>query len=228
MNTIIKHSTICGIILLSTLSLLSSCSKQKESKPEATATATDSLPVMVMRIQQCSRLYSAEYRVHKIVTASDVKRLQGTFLGQQYDLRLPATERQIAIPMDAVLKGYVDMSTINEDNVIRHGDKIEIILPDPKVVMTSSKIDHKGINEHTSLFSSHYTDKEMAQMEQKGRAAILADIPKMDIIDNTQQNAARNIIPIIMQMGYKEENITITFRKDFNSNNLQRIIETPR
>ena len=49
------------------------------------------------------------------------------------------SNRKVAIPMDATLKAYVDFSGFSAKNVNRQGDKIEIILPDPKVMTWNRK-----------------------------------------------------------------------------------------
>ena len=47
------------------------------------------MQVIVTQVQQCSRLYTAEYQIHKIVTHDDVLRLQGQLTGERYDMELP-------------------------------------------------------------------------------------------------------------------------------------------
>ena len=42
----------------------------------------------------------------------------------------------------------------------------------------------------------------------------------MDIVESARKNAARILIPMIKQMGFSERNITITFRKDLNTQNI--------
>ena len=44
--------------------------------------------------------------------------------------------------------------------------------------------------------------------------AIINSIPDMHIIETAQENAARVLVPMIAQMGYREGNITIAFRKN--------------
>ncbi len=174
---------------------------------------TDSIPSLVMQVQKCSRLYTTEYHIHKIVTHDDIVRLKGSFLQQEFDIPLPMGERKIAIPMDATLKAYIDLSHFSEKNIERDGDHITILLPDPQVVMTSSKINQKEIKEYVGLTRSHFTDKEMTNYEQQGRQAILNTVPELGIVENAQENAARVLVPMIAQMGYREEQITIAFRK---------------
>ena len=191
-----------------------SCSSERQNEPEAVV--TDSVPSLVMQIQKCSRLYTTEYHIHKIVTHDDVVRLKGNFMRQDFDIPLPLGERKIAIPMDATLKAYIDFSQFTEDNVERDGERITILLPDPQVVMTSTKIDRDKVREYVGLTRSHFTDKELTAYEQQGRQAILNTIPELGINEAAQANAAQVLVPMLVEMGYREENITIAFRKNLN------------
>jgi hypothetical protein len=202
-----------------------SCSADKENAPEPNSENTDSLPMLVMQIRKHSRLYTAEYRIKKIVTHDDVKRLKGTFLGKQFDMKMPIGDRKIAIPMSAKLKAYIDFSSFSEKNIERNGNKITIILPDPKVTLTSSKIDRKNIKEFVSITRSHFTDKDMTDYENQGREAIISSITRTGIIETAQENAAQIIIPMIEQMGYEGKDITVTFRKQFDESDLKTLID---
>ena len=126
--------------------------------------------------------------------------------------------------MDATIKAYVDFEGFSQKNVSRKGDKIEIILPDPKLVLTSSKIDHKAVKQYVSLTRSNFTDAELAQLEQQGRLSIINDIPNIDLMEQAQLSAANTLIPMLKDMGFKEENITISFRKKFSLQDLKGFI----
>ena len=97
----------------------------------------------------------------------------------------------------------------------RKGDKIEIILPDPKMVLTRTRIDHKKLKQYVSLTRSNYSDAELTQLEQQGRESIIRDIPNLDLMEQARVSAANTLIPMLMQMGFREENIQISFRKKF-------------
>jgi len=178
--------------------------------------ATDTIPELITRIQKCSRLYTTEYHIHKIVTHDDIIRLKGNIMRKNFNIALPLGDRKIAIPMDATLKGYIDLTDFSENNIERNGDHITILLPDPQVTLTSSKINQKEIRSYVGLTRSYFTDKEMTNFEQQGRQAILNNISNTDIIRTTQENAARVLVPIMVQLGYKEENVTIAFRKNLD------------
>lgn len=214
-----KHSLVLTLIIF----CCCACSRQNETKKEDTV-YTDSLPMLITQIQQCSRIYTTEYKIHKIVTHDDVIRLKGSILAQNFNIKMPLGDRKIAIPMDATLKAYVDLSDFSEHNIEKRDGKIIITLPDPQVTLTSSKIDQKNIKEYIGLVRSHFTDAEMADYEFQGRASIIESIPQLGIIPTAQENAARVLVPIITQMGYQEQDIIIQFRKEYGLEEIQSLV----
>ena len=213
-------------VMLSVAVMLMACGQKTEPEKPSESVVIDTIPQMVMQIQQCSRLYTTEVKVHKIVTHDDVVRLKGNVMNIPFNIPLPLGDRKIAIPMDATLKAYIDFSEFDERSIERDGDKITILLPDPQVVLTSSKINQKEIKEYVGLVRAHFSDSEMSNYEQQGRLAIINSIPEMNIIETAQANAARVLVPMIAQMGYREENITIAFRKNLTINDIiKRTIE---
>lgn len=218
--------------LICAISALLCCSCESKESPVEDPAVNDSVPNLVVQVQKCSKLYTTEYHIHKIVTHHDVLRLKGSLLTKDIDIPLPLGERKIAIPMDATLKGYIDFSEFSEDNIERNGERITILLPDPKVVMTSSKINQKEVREYVGLTRSHFSDQELTNYEQQGRKAILNSVPDLGIVQMAQQNAARVLVPMLTEMGYKEENITIAFRKNLDimqliNSNLESLSRKP-
>ena len=203
-----------SIIMLFVAVMLMACGQKTEPEKPSEPVVIDTIPQMVMQIQQCSRLYTTEVKVHKIVTHDDVVRLKGNLMNKQFNIPLPLGDRKIAIPMDATLKAYIDFSEFDERSIERDGNKITILLPDPQVVLTSSKINQKEIKEYVGIVRAHFSDSEMSNYEQQGRLAIINSIPEMHIVETAQANAARVLVPMIVQMGYREEDITIAFRKN--------------
>lgn len=206
------------------IALLSACTGKKT---ETEQSALDTLPLMITQIQRCSRLYTAEYRLHKIITHDDTKKLEGSFMSKKFSIDLPLGRRKIALPMDATVKAYIDFGNFSEKNLRRKGDHIEVILPDPKVVLTSTRVDHEGARQYIALTRSRFTDEELSSYEQQGRAQIVKAIPQLGIVETARTSAASILIPMLEQMGYPRENIQITFRKDFTLGDiLQRIDKT--
>ena len=196
-----------------------------DAKQEAAiAQGIDTVPMLIMQVQKCSKLYTAEYRVHKIVTHDDALRLKGSLLKKQFDIKLPMADRKIAIPIDAKLKAYIDFSDFSEKNIERDGKKITIVLPDPQVSMTSSKIDQKNVRQYVALTRSEFSDAELADYQQQGRKAIIESIPKMGILESAQRNAAKVLVPMLKELGYAEEDITIAFRKQYGPKDMFSIL----
>lgn len=185
----------------------------------------DSIPMLVLQIQKCSKLYTSEYQLHKIVTYDDTMSVKGKLFHQSFKINLPLGKRRIAIPVKANVKAYVDFGDFSEENVKKHGNKIEIILPDPEVVLTATQIDHEGVRQKVSFFRKDFSDEEITRIQQQGREAIIKSMPRLGIIENARQNAANQIIPIIEQLGYRSEDVTITFRKRFTISDIPSLIK---
>lgn len=203
----IKSLSHLTLLLLAIL-LSGSC---KHGGSDGGGASIDTIPMMVQQIKECSRLYTAEYKVHKIITHSDTSRISATVLGQKLNLNLPGGRRKVAIPIDAVLKAYIDFSNFSEDNVRSEGGKIYIDLPNPHVVITSSKIDHEGIKKYVSIIRSDFSDEELALYEKQGRQDIINDIPNLGILNTARRSAASQLLPLISMLGIPQENIVITF-----------------
>ena len=200
------------------------CSPDKQTVKEEQI-YIDTIPTMVMQIQKCSRLYTTEFQMHRIITHSDTKQLTGSIMNRKFTIDLPVGQRQVAIPVNATLKAYVDFANFSEENVRRSGEKIEIILPDPQIILTSTKVDHKEVKQYVALLRSNFTDAELTRYQREGRDSIISDIPKLGIIEGARQSSARTIIPIIEQMGYKKENIAVTFRKKFTLSDIPKLLK---
>lgn len=185
----------------------------------------DTIPMITMQIQKCSRLYSAECQVRKIITHDDTKKLTGTIMNQEFSIDLPFGMRKIAIPIDATLKAYIDFYDFSENNVKKHGNKIEIILPDPKIILTSTRINRDEVKQHIPILRSNFTDEELTEYEHIGRDSIINEIPQLGLLENARVNAARTLIPMIEQMGFKKENVKITFRRRFTLDDLPSLID---
>lgn len=223
-----------SLAIVLTAGMLTACGKitshqEVVAVDEAVEAVADSVD-LVLTVARTSRLYTAEYQVHKIVTHSDVKFLRTTLLGHTLDTRLSLGDRKIAIPIDVTLKAYVDFSDFNESQIERSDDgtKIHITLPDPKVVVTSSKIDHQSTKQYTDILRSDFTDEEMTDFTAQGVRAILKTVPQLGILESARQGAAQTLIPLIASLGYAESDIVVTFRKQFTVSDLPQIIDNER
>ncbi len=210
--------SFCVVMLL----LLCACGKKQ------TPTSTehvDTIPMLILQIQKCSRLYAAECRMRKIVTHDDRAQVQGQFMKHDYNIDLPLGQRKVAIPIEATVKAYIDFSAFSDANVRRTGQKIEVTLPDPSIVLTATRIDHKAVKQHVPLTRRNFSDEELASYERQGRQAIIDAIPQTDIVAMARESAARTLIPMLMRAGFAEQDITVSFRKDITKRDIRGMIE---
>ena len=207
------------VVLLGLLALACSCGSDGREASEMPS--EDTIP-MITQLQACSRLYTTEYQIRTIVTHSDTTQFRGRGLLDGLRVGVPLSSRHIAIPIDATVKGYVDMADLTERNIRQEGNRLTVILPDPRVELTATKVDHKQTRQFVRFLGRNFTDAERSSFERQGRDSIIASLPQSGIIENARASAARILVPLLTQMGYKEEDITITFRKEFTGDDLRR------
>lgn len=214
------HIYIIGILAALTL-----CCCSGKQTTERTSAAIDTIPTLVTQIKKCSKLYTAEYEVHKIITHDDEIRAKGKFLKHDFDFALPVGTRKVAIPVDATIKAYVNLGELKATDIKRNGKKIEVTLPTPHIQLTASKINHGEIRKYVALMRQNFSDAELASYEQQGREAIIKDIPKMNITDMAMESASRIIVPFFVGMGFDESDVTVTFNKDFTAADVLKMID---
>ena len=208
-------------VIVLCLSLLSAC-RGEETQAEAVRVDTLSL---VMQVKECARLYTAEYEVHKLVLKDDPLRVKGNLFQRAFDVKVPIGERKVMIPLDVTLKAYIDFTGFDEKNVLRSGDRIVVTLPDPRVVVTSSRINHDEVKQFVSLTRSDYTSAELADFTRQGEDEILASVPQLGILEMARENAAHVLVPMLTRIGYDERNIVISFRKDFTTADMPLLLD---
>ena len=212
-------------VLLSCLLLLFliGCGKKQEAQTGG-KTSVDTLTVLATHISACSRLYTSQYDLRKILIYTDTTTLNGNFLNQHVKVNVPFSDRRIAIPITATAKAYIDLGKLKKDDVVKRGDKIEIVLPDPEIVLTSTTIDHAGVKQKVGLLRHNFSDNEITKIQQTGRTELIKSLSQTNILEDAKANAARVIIPLAAQCGYKEENVTVTFRRNFGASDVPMLI----
>ena len=223
---------ISSLLLLSLLigvSLNTGCSRSTEREAEAatdsTAQQVDSTHLLVMTVRGCSRLYLTEMHIRKLVTFTDEPTIKGTVLGMPVDMPTRWGKRRIAIPLDVTLKAYVDMAEFDESHVERTDSTLTLTLPDIHITSTASKIDNAGIRQYVDIARSRYTDAEITQFAQQGEQSILSHLSQYGLEQEAQRSAARQLLPLLQELGYEEGNVSIRFRKTYSDGDLLRMTQ---
>ena len=172
------------------------------------------------KVQQQSKLFAADCKVHKVVLFTDQSQIDGGLLKFN-----KVGHRKIAIPIDVTLKGYIDFSDFSVSNVQREGNLLVITLPDPKVVLTASKIDHQKARQFVSLTRSDFTSDEVTRLAHQGVDSIRSHANSFGIIELARASAARTLIPIAQRLGYAENNVVVRYRKEFNKSDWKQIVK---
>ncbi len=209
-----KKHRIPVIFVCVALAALSSCGKKsaKKEKADTAKPQIDTVAVLYNSISDCARLATAEYRIHKIVTFDDRIVVRGKMFSKPFSKELPIGDRKIAIPLDVTLRGYVDFADFGKGSIKRHGGKITVTLPDPQIMISASKIDHKGVKKLVDPLRSDFRQEEIESYTRQGMDSIAKAIPNLGIVEAARVNAAQVLVPIIKEMGYSESDITIQFR----------------
>lgn len=196
---------ICWGVLMA----LQSCDRQTSSSSQSLQDTTE---MVLTTIRDCSRLYTVEYDIHKIVLHEDTLRLNGKIMQHDFSVDVPQSARHIAIPMDATLKAYIDMSRISKEQILRKDSQIVVMLPTPQVVLTSSRINHSEIKQYVGLLGRSFSDAELAQYEKQGREAVLHDLPQQQIKADAMRSAENMLVPMLQRLGYAQQNIKVVYR----------------
>lgn len=197
---------------LSLVTLFASCGNNSNEEE-----ATQEKPTLTQQISSCSKLYTTQYNVHKILTYEDANALKGSVFNEEFSIPIPG-DRKILIPVDAVVKAYIDFSNFSDESVKIEGEKITITLPQPNIEMTSSKIDYENEKAFVSWNRSDFTNEEKESFIQQGRASILQSMAESDIIDKSRVSAYNVLLPILEAAGYKAANITLKFPNKIEEN----------
>ena len=197
------------------------------SSTEKVEERTDSVPrpTLIMQLQRCSRLNTAEIKLHKIITHDDEMKLSGKLMGKELSVNIPAGKRKVAIPLYATVKASIDLGKMTDEDIVREGNKITIYLPQPDVEITETHIAHEGVRQFVALTRSNFSDEELQKYELEGRKSIEQSLGSLGIENMARESAARQLIPIVQASGFKDTDITITFRKDEKNNTILRRIE---
>ena len=171
---------------------------------------------LVNAVQRQNRLYTTECHIHKIVLYSDDMRIGGKL----FDIPVPGT-RKIAIPLDVTLKAYIDFSNFSEKNVLIADSICIVTLPDPKIIVTASRVDHRKTRQYISMTRSKFSEEEISHLTAQGEDSIVGHIGNFGIIEQSREDCARVLVPMISRMGFEAQNIIVRYRKEYSEDEIR-------
>lgn len=224
----LKHlSAIC--VVTCALTVLPACHRSSSpaggDKAAAGQVRTDTTAQVVLEVSRSARLYTSEFIIHKIVTHTDNPVVEGNVLGVPVKMKAAIGNRKMAIPIDVTLKAYIDFADFGEKNVTRTDSTITVTLPDPVIMASASKVDHKAMRQYVDGMRSRYSDAEIAEYARQGADSVISHADKFGIVAQAERSAAATLIPMLQRMGYKEHQISVRFRKKFTENELFRMTQ---
>ena len=93
------------------------------------------------------------------------------------------------------------------------------------VEITETHIDHEGVKQYVALTRRNFSDEELQKYELEGRKSIEASLGSLGLENMARESAARQLVPIVQAFGFKDKDITITFRKNEKNNTILRRLE---
>lgn len=220
-----KNITSCFFVF-SLAVLLWACGSDGDKADASSAeTPADTTALVLRQARQCARLYTNAYEIHKIITLSDDARLKGKILIFPIDMKLPTGERKIAMPIDVSMRASIDLSKLTETDVKRDAGGVRIILPDPEITVTASKIDNKSVVQYVGPLRNSFSDEELVNMARQGRDSIVSHLDKAKIVEESRLSAANTLLPMLHKLGFSAENTSIEFRQDFKTDEIPFIMK---
>ena len=194
---------------------------EETSKEQHTSVSTlqEQMQNLVLQVRRQNRLYTTQCQVHKVVIKDEKARVGGKL----FNFSLPGY-RKIAIPIDVTLKAYIDFTRFSAVNVHRTDSFLIVTLPDPGIEVTASKIDHTKVREYVSIGRSSFSDEEINRLAQQGQDSILRHLNNYGIVAAARESATRTLVPLFRKMGFRESQIVLRFRRDYDDAALHHLI----
>ena len=193
-------------------SLLFGCNSSISPSGRSDAQPEKDTVNLLMQLQECSKLYSSEYLLRKFVIEKSSQSIEGQFMNQKISVPVPSRSRRIAIPVNLVVKGYIDMSLLRQEDIRTDGQRIQIILPDPKFKITSIQIDRDNIVQDADLLRPSYNEEKIISLVRNMVNQIHKELPKEKFMETAKNNAAYTLFPLLQNLGFKE--IQMTYRTE--------------
>ncbi|MBR2262155.1 MAG: DUF4230 domain-containing protein [Paludibacteraceae bacterium] len=176
-----KKSILLAVI---GMTLLSSCAKQVSLK--------EKMDTKAQELTEMAELGTVEYTITKIVKAEDIA---------WYKIG----DRKILFSCKAVLKAGIDLSEFSSQNVEidEETKSIKVTLPPAKLLSLNMPPEEtKLAYQKVSILRDDFSAEERAKLLKQGEEAIIAEVPKLGILKESEKNASDFFKAMLSQMGF--------------------------
>ena len=154
----------------------------------------------IHNLENMAELGTVEYTVKKIIKADDC-------------VWYKFGDRKILFSSVAYLKAGIDLKDFSEDDVHFDLRSRTVSVTFPKAKLLSFNMPEEEIIQeycNVSGFRQSFTIQEREALKRQAEESILADVPKMGILQEAERNASEFFNALFAGLGFRQ--ITVNFR----------------
>lgn len=171
-----------------------------------TACQQDERGLVVGKIQNASDLATTEFTVDKIVHGTKTRKLS-------WFIKL--SEARFLAYSQAKIKSGIDLSKIEQENIVIEGKRISLQLPPVKVINFSyppSSFVEDSLISDTRAFLNTISIEDQEEFFRQAELDIRSNLEYMGIVETTQEHTRTLLIQLLKALDYEE--IYISFESD--------------
>ena len=192
------------------------------------ALAEKSIEPFVTEVREVSEINTTEATLTKEMSWHDVRTIMISLFGNSFKIENSALNVDVVLNVKATFKASIDMTRFEEGDVVRVDSTINVTLPDPKIKLVSVTVDENQSSQRVGWLRSNIDDAKYQQLIRKAKADIVEEIKPERIILQARLDAENMIVPMLLKMGYKKDNIDVNFSRPAEEYNVTEIIYTDK
>lgn len=172
------------------------------------STFTEQKGAFLERIQEMKELTTAEAYTKVIIERQD-----NQLFGQSIGIDLPGTKRQLLVVVPGSIKAGIDLSTIQEENVVVDEQQKRITLTVPNAQLLGGPqiyFDQVEVYSYEGLFRAKADIEEAYDLAEEAKRLIATEATEQGVLEMAQLNAARTLEEMFSFTGYE---VTVKFEE---------------
>lgn len=175
---------------------------------KAGSTFTEQKGAFLERIQEINELATAEAYTKVIIERQD-----NEIFGQSIGIDLPGTKRQLLVVVPGSIKVGIDLSAIQDKNVVVDEDKKQIKLLIPAVQLLGDPqiyFDKVEVFSYEGFFRAKADISEAYEIAEEAKRLIATEAVEQGVLEMAQQNAVKTLREMLSLTGYE---VTVEFEE---------------